>query len=444
MKELIRHIIREHTKEIGEVGKPNKWTDEKLKDEALKYNTLGKFQEKSGGAYITAKKRGTDFFNSITSHFSKSKTGRGNTNEFIKRAKEIHGDNYDYSEVKYVNTSTPVKIKCIKHGFFNQTPNKHLSGQGCPICGDEKRSKSNTTPLTDFIEKANKVHKNKYDYNKTLFNRLRDKVIITCPIHGDFKQIASDHLNGSGCQKCSGNYKLNNEEFIEKSKKVHGDKYDYSKVNYQGNDIPVTIICPLHGEFLQIPREHFNGANCPKCMGRNRSTEEFIELSNKIHHSKYDYSKTNYKNATSKVIIICPKHGEFIQKPMSHLQGQGCPFCNESKGEALVDSILKSSNINFIRQYKFTDCTNKKEGRFCRKLPFDFYIPELNTCIEYDGIQHFQSVLNFGGDEMFEQVKIKDEIKNQYCEENGIKLIRIPYTMKMEDIEPYILKELGL
>jgi hypothetical protein len=125
MKELIRHIIREHTKEIGEVGKPNKWTDEKLKDEALKYNTLGKFQEKSGGAYITAKKRGTDFFNSITSHFSKSKTGRGNTNEFIKRAKEIHGDNYDYSEVKYVNTSTPVKIKCIKHGFFNQTPNKH-------------------------------------------------------------------------------------------------------------------------------------------------------------------------------------------------------------------------------------------------------------------------------------------------------------------------------
>jgi very-short-patch-repair endonuclease len=128
---------------------------------------------------------------------------------------------------------------------------------------------------------------------------------------------------------------------------------------------------------------------------------------------------------------------------MSHLQGQGCPFCNESKGEALVDNILKSSNVNFIRQYKFTDCTNKKEGRFCRKLPFDFYIPESNTCIEYDGIQHFQSVSNFGGDEMFEQVKRKDEIKNQYCEENGIKLIRIPYTMKNEDIEPYILQELG-
>jgi very-short-patch-repair endonuclease len=126
------------------------------------------------------------------------------------------------------------------------------------------------------------------------------------------------------------------------------------------------------------------------------------------------------------------------------LRGQGCPICQESTGEKLVADILKKQKIRFLKQHKFVDCTNKKEGRFCRKLPFDFYIPSKNICVEYDGRQHFMAIDTFGGEEAFKTQKVRDKIKNQYCKKNGIKLIRIPYTMKKEDIEPYILKELGI
>ena len=187
------------------------------------------------------------------------------------------------------------------------------------------------------------------------------------------------------------------------------------------------------------------GQGCHKCVGRDKTSEEFINQAREIHGNKYGYSNVDYKGSHIKVNITCPKHGDFPQTPNSHLNGQGCDKCNESKGEKLVDNILSKYEIEKIRPKRFSDCTNKpKEGVRCFILPFDFYLPKLNTCIEYDGEQHYRPVSRFGGEEAFKRQQIRDKLKNEYCKKNNIKLIRIPYTMSPEEVEMYLLKELGI
>lgn len=217
------------------------------------------------------------------------------------------------------------------------------------------------------------------------------------------------------------------EKFIERARSVHGDKYDYSKVKYKNAHTKVCIICPEHEEFWQTPRGHtLNKSGCPICYGNNRkTTKDFIKLSINVHGDKYDYSKVEYRGNKLKVCIICPDHGEFYQRSDSHLQGQGCPKCKSSKGEIEIENYLSENNINFEQQYRFYDCRNKLP------LPFDFYLPDLNICIEYDGRQHIKPVEYFGGKKMYEYIKSNDRIKTGYCEVNNIRLIRIRYD---EDI----------
>lgn len=285
----------------------------------------------------------------------------------------------------------------------------------------------------EFINKAKLKHGDKYDYLKSEYVNGKIKTIIICPEHGEFLQTPEAHLFGNGCNKCAIEYrkeaiKSTSKNFIENAKKVHGNKYDYSKLIYKSAKDKVKIICPIHGEFSQIPNDHLNGSNCPECAKlnnakiRNKNTEYFIKKAKLKHGNKYDYSKVNYQNNRTKVCVICPKHGEFWQKANSHTNGQGCPICNESSGENTIRRYLENYQIGFIKNYKFNDCINK------RKLPFDFYIPNYNICIEYDGIQHYESVKYFGGIKRFEELKIKDKIKTQYCIDNNITLIRIPYT----------------
>jgi very-short-patch-repair endonuclease len=370
-----------------------------------------------------------------------------NLDEFLRKARRIHGDTYDYSKSKYTKSDKPVEIICKLHGPFWMASNHHISQkQGCPRCGEIRAGLKTRKSSEDFVNDAIKVHGNIYDYSKTNYITSNDKVVIICPQHGEFEQMPPSHLSGRGCPVCAGNQILNTDEFIKRAKEIHGDKFDYSQVNYVRNDIPVRIICPKHGEFLQKPVIHINNqSDCPQCSGgKQRNTQEFIQLAKEIHGNQYDYSKVDYKKSQIKVEIICSKHGSFFQTPNSHLLGQGCPSCSESKGEKNIDKILKNNNIKFIRQKRFIDCTNTLKGTSCRQLPFDFYLTEKNVLIEFDGAQHFMPVEQWGGEEGFKMTKKRDKIKNQYCKKNGIKLIRIPYTMKKEEIEPYILKELGI
>jgi hypothetical protein len=237
------------------------------------------------------------------------------------------------------------------------------------------------------------------------------------------------------------------DEFIRKAKEVHGDKYNYDKTNYVRSNEKVTITCPIHGDFMQIPSEHLRGKGCPICgeekrkQNRRKTNNDFISKAKEVHGDKYNYDKTNYEYSNQKVIITCPIHGDFMQTPNDHIAGRGCPKCRESKGEKYVNEFLTNNNIKFTPQYTFEDCSSISQRGFCTKLPFDFYLPEYNTCIEYDGKQHFEPVF---GIKSFESVQRTDKLKTDYCKDNGIKLIRIPYTMNLNDVDDYITSELDI
>jgi hypothetical protein len=230
--------------------------------------------------------------------------------------------------------------------------------------------------------------------------------------------------------------RLTTEEFIKKSKEIHGEKYDYSKTIYgKGNKENVVIICSVHGEFYQKPIYHLCGEGCSSC-GIERSknlqkngVKDFIKNSIKIHGNLYDYSKINYVNAHTKISILCRKHGEFQQKPNNHLNGRGCPKCNLSKAELKIIKFLEINNIEYASQKKFNNCVNPKTNR---PLKFDFYIPSKNLLIEYDGSQHFKIGCCLGGyvndTKDLKTVQYRDKLKTQYARQNDIKLLRIKFT----------------
>lgn len=277
----------------------------------------------------------------------------------------------------------------------------------------------------NFIFKSKKIHDNKYDYSKVEYKDCKTKVCIICPEHGEFFVTPDKHINRKqGCNKCTiERIKLLNrnttEEFIEKAKKIHGDKYDYSKVEYVNNKTKVCIICPIHGEFWQTPNNHYK-YGCHKCIGMNKTNSEFINDAKLVHGDRYDYSKVEYKDSRTKVCIICPKHGEFWQTPKDHLKGNGCPKCNNSKLEIIVEDILQFNNIHYISQYKPLWLKNGKGQK-----SLDFYLPDYNIAIECQGIQHFKPVKYWGGYKKFIYTLNNDIIKNIKSNENNIELIYV-------------------
>lgn len=349
------------------------------------------------------------------------------TNDFIKKAKLNHGIKYNYSKTNYINNKKNVIITCKKHGDFKQTPNNHLAGTGCPKCFSEKNGKSRRLSELNFIKKSNLKHKNKYIYDKLKYTNSRSIVKIKCPIHGYFMQVANNHLIGLGCNKCRHlNIKIKTPEFIKRSKLKHKNKYSYLLINdLKSIKNKVKIICPIHGVFKQVASSHLLGRGCLKCGGSEKlNNKTFRYKSIKIHGNKYDYSLVNYINNTTKVKIICKKHGEFNQTASNHLMGQNCPNCKTSKSELKIAEYLKKNKIKYFRQKTFESCLNPNTNY---KLRFDFYLPKHNICIEYDGIQHFKSIEYFGGEKNFNYIKYLDKLKNVFCKKNKIKLIRIPF-----------------
>lgn len=275
------------------------------------------------------------------------------TEEFIGKAIKVHGNRYDYSKVEYDRSDDKVIIICKKHKEFKQSPHSHLKGHGCKRCGDISNAKKNTISTEEFIKKAKKVHGSKYNYSKTICKGSKDKVIIICLEHSEFKQTIYAHLNGHGCYKCgrisaSNKIRNTNEYFIEKAKKVHNNKYDYSKIEHKNSDTKVVIICKYHGSFLQRPGNHLMGQGCPSCRAEKITTEEFIEMAIKIHGKKYDYSKTIYRSKNKKVTIICKIHKEFEQTPSNHLMGRGCAKC----GKINASNERRLTTKEFIKRSK--------------------------------------------------------------------------------------------
>lgn len=272
----------------------------------------------------------------------------------------------------------------------------------------------------EFIKRAKEIHGDKYDYSLIDYKNSQTKVKIICPIHGIFEQKPANHLDNCGCQKCNKHDSLTVEEFIEKANKVHNNKYDYSLVNYINNKTKIKIICPIHGVFEQFPTHHLQKAGCKKCSKVYKpSTEEFIDMANRIHYNKYDYSKTFYKSAHSKIKIICLKHGEFEQTPSDHLKGNGCPLCRESKGEEKIATFFKNNKISYERNKKFDNLKDKK------RLSYDFYLQKYNLLIEFNGRQHYETSA-FSHHNLKLQ-KHHDWLKRKYAKNNGFNLLIIPY-----------------
>jgi very-short-patch-repair endonuclease len=391
------------------------------------YN-YSKVEYKNAGekVIIICKEHG-DFLQTPNSHLSKESgcpkcagCYKSNTEEFIKKSKKIHGDKYDYSKVEYKNVNEKVIIICEEHGDFLQTPNGNLNGQGCYKCGYNMFIFSNN----DFINKAKEIHNDKYDYSKINYIKMNEKVIIVCKEHGDFEQTPSNHITHKyGCQKCVGNYLSNTEEFIEKAKLIHNDKYDYSNINYINNHTNVIITCKEHGDFEQTPQTHLSGCGC-KCCGiatmkikQKTDIDNFIKNANIIHNNKYEYSKMNYINARTKIIITCKIHGLFEQQPDSHLRGCGCPYCINKTEFILYEYLQKLYEIT--KQFKKDWCKNNCTNKY---LPFDFCIEELKIILELDGKQHFEQVMNWKTPE--EQYE-NDKYKQKYANENGYSMIRL-------------------
>lgn len=202
---------------------------------------------------------------------------RKTTEQFISEAKIIHGDKFDYSKVEYLGAFKKVKIICPIHGEFLQRARGHLNKLGCEKCGILVRAKKRTFTTSIFIEKSKKIHGDKYDYKLVDYKGDEKKVIIICPTHGSFLQTPHGHLNKKGCNRCGVNSTIEIRrtpkiDFIKKAQLIHGDKYDYSKVEYYGSFKKVTIICPIHGEFSQDPSNHLSGKSCAKC-GRERTNK---------------------------------------------------------------------------------------------------------------------------------------------------------------------------
>ena len=349
---------------------------------------------------------------------------------FIIKSKKIHGDKYDYSKVEYVNSHTKVCVICPEHGEFWITPNSHLCGHGCSKCSSNKK-----ITTEEFIERAKQIHGDRYDYSKVEYTNANTKVCIICPEHGEFWMIPSNHLRERGCPKCNSrkhlihNYKIKTpmgikkhtiESFIARAKEIHGDKYDYSKVEYKDNKTKVCIICPEHGEFWIRPDSFLCGQGCKKCgdsvrfENRKIPQEDWIKSANLLHNGKYDYSKVKYINANTKVCIICPEHGEFWQKPSAHMQGQGCPVCNESALEREVITFLNKEGLEYEYRY---------HSEWLGNLELDFYLPKFNVAIECQGLQHFEPINHFGGIDRFVRQIENDRIKLEKCNEKKIQLL---------------------
>ena len=342
------------------------------------------------------------------------------TEEFIKKAIKIHGDKYNYSKVQYVNAKTKVTIICKEHGEFEQTPTGHLSGRGCPKCRYISSSNAVRKGLEKFIEEARDVHGDKYDYSKVNYVNNKTKVCIICPEHGEFWQRPDKHiLRKQGCPYCSGNAKRDINSFIEDAKKVHNGKYDYSKSVYNGIHEKLCIICPEHGEFWQSPNDHLHGQGCPMCKGRKiwntRGRLPIDTIKKRLYEKygdEYDYSLfTEYLNNRTKIPVICKKHGVFYVSVNNHLRGRLCPHCSH------LESRPENEIYEYICKFIQEDNIIRRDRTVLNGKELDIFIPSLSVAIEYNGLRWHSE--EFNKDKNYHLNKLKE------CNEKGINLIQI-------------------
>lgn len=362
------------------------------------------------------------------------------TEEWVAMAKNKYPE-FSYEKSVYVNKETKVIVTCPKHGDFDINPKDFMYGKlYCPKCTKERL---HNEFVNRVIERAQKVHRDDdYIYHPELIYSSYEKIGIECKKHGIFWQSIANHINSKcKCPKCMEEIaglsnRLTFESVVERANKVHNNKYTYHKDIYINTMSKTLITCPIHGDFQQTMHSHLSGQGCPKCSieklryTTRLSQYDFIEKIKYVHRNKnYDFSKVVYDGCENKVIVGCPKHGEFKIKALSLQQGQGCPICRMPKLEIAVRNILIENNIKYVMQKRFK--------KWLGGQSLDFYLPDYNIGIECQGIQHFKN------DKMYnklEEVQNRDERKKKLCRNNNVHLIYyLPpvFTEYMSDDDIY-------
>lgn len=355
-------------------------------------------------------------------------------NQIKNKFNEIHNSKYDYSKFnEYKNTRQKIIIICPEHGDFIQLIKNHLKGHGCPYCSSVHKYST-----SEFIKLAEKKHNFKYKYNNTNYINKKTKIIITCPEHGNFKQIPYDHLKGHGCPFCANNKKKTYNQFLKCAISIHKNLYSYKPdIKNFNNQKKIPIKCRIHNWFEQSPKDHLNGHGCPKCAIQKRSNkkrltrEQFIKNANKIHGKKYNYNNSKYTKTHNKTIIECPEHGIFQQTPHNHISMRhGCPKCQH------VISSQETEISNFIKEnYNKTILLNQRNILNNKEL--DIYLPDLKLAFEFNGL-HWHS-------ELYKDKNYHLDKTNE-CGKKGIHLIHIyedDWTFKQDIVKSRILNLFG-
>jgi Zn ribbon nucleic-acid-binding protein len=324
---------------------------------------------------------------------------RGNTEQFIEKAKTIHSDKYDYSLVEYITSLTKVKIICKKHGEFEQTPKVHYRS-GCSKCTKESLTKKYIKTKDKFIDESIELYGDEYKYNLVEYLGNKIPVKIICSHHGIFERIPNLYLRGDACRICSKKFTKSSskEIFIEEAIKIYGYKDDYTYTDITSCKEKIEVMCTKHNHiFKKSIQNYLAGCGCPKCSAesyskkRAKTTLDFIEKAYKTHGKLlYDYSDTVYVNSRLKLDILCKTHGVFNQYPQNHIAGNGCPKCaleefknNASgylregyikiaKGRKAIVYLIKCKDEN-EEFYKIGKTLNKISKRFIKSnLPYMF------------------------------------------------------------------------
>lgn len=278
--------------------------------------------------------------------------------QFVERCKTVHGEKYDYTDTVYTYMLEKVSVTCLEHGEFTLSANDHVKGSGCPKCAHNFRYTTES-----FISKANEVHGGKYDYSETVYRNSKQSVTICCPTHGQFEQIASNHIRGHGCHKCD-NKNLSNDEFVAKVKSVLGNEYDYSEVLYRCWNSKVTVSCPKHGKFRKIAYDLLKGIGCPRCKV-NRSEHKWLDSLNidtlergkRLHIGKKYYIVDGYDPITNTVFEF---HGDYWHgNPDVFAPGDINPTNKKPFGVLLKEtqdktSHLRSNGYNVVEMWENT------------------------------------------------------------------------------------------
>lgn len=348
----------------------------KAHNNKFKYN-LENYKNKSSEITLICNKHGQT--NKSVSHFLQTKgcvncsftniirNKNKNLVDYIIDFNLIHNNQYNYSKTIWAGFKNKIKIICPIHNEFEVYPHNHLNGSGCPKCSTKRKIRT----LKDLINEFKVKYGNKFKYPNihNLYTNLQSKIRVTCPIHGERTQTVSLHL-ASGCRLCSQSQSLT--QLLTDFKSIHGDLYNYSKINYMNSNIPIEIICKKHGSFFQQSSNHKMGAGCPNCsFSKNAEISKFpinewIQQSHLKHKNKYDYKLVHlkYNNAHTKVEIICPIHGKFLQTAKVHKQGSGCPQCGEYGFNNKQPAILYYISIDNGRAYKIGITNRSVKERF--------------------------------------------------------------------------------